>query len=75
MRSSINRDCQRINLTSLTDEKEFENDKNELIKLVEGFNAPALTNQPHPVFGKLTKEQWSKATWKHLDHHLRQFGV
>ncbi len=30
---------------------------------------------PHPFFGKFTKEQWGKAMHKHLDHHLRQFGV
>lgn len=59
----------------ITDKKDFEKEKNELLNLLEKFNKAALTNQPHPVFGKLTKEQWSKATWKHLDHHLRQFGV
>ena len=31
--------------------------------------------QPHPAFGKLSKEQWGKMQYKHLDHHLRQFGV
>ena len=30
---------------------------------------------PHPMFGKLTKEQWSDLLYKHFDHHLRQFGV
>lgn len=29
---------------------------------------------PHPMFGKLTPEQWGKMQYKHLDHHLRQFG-
>lgn len=29
----------------------------------------------HPSFGKLSKEQWGKMQYKHLDHHLRQFGV
>ncbi len=29
----------------------------------------------HPFFGKLTSEQWAKGIWKHLDHHLKQFGV
>jgi len=31
--------------------------------------------RPHPMFGKFTKEQWGKMQYKHLDHHLRQFGV
>ena len=30
---------------------------------------------PHPMFGKFTMEQWGKMEYKHLDHHLRQFGV
>ncbi|MFT2628492.1 DUF1569 domain-containing protein, partial [Escherichia coli] len=30
---------------------------------------------PHPLFGKLTKKQWSDLLSKHFDHHLRQFGV
>ncbi|QWX82957.1 DUF1569 domain-containing protein [Cellulophaga sp. HaHaR_3_176] len=30
---------------------------------------------PHPLFGKLTKEEWGKMEYKHLDHHLTQFGV
>ncbi len=29
----------------------------------------------HPFFGVLTAEQWNKGTWKHLNHHLSQFGV
>ncbi|MDB5282047.1 MAG: hypothetical protein JWO06_1122 [Bacteroidota bacterium] len=29
----------------------------------------------HPMFGKLSKKQWRDLLVKHLDHHLRQFGV
>ena len=28
----------------------------------------------HPSFGPLTNGGWGRLTWKHLDHHLRQFG-
>ena len=31
--------------------------------------------QPHPFFGKLSDEEWGKGMYKHLDHHLKQFGV
>ncbi len=31
--------------------------------------------QPHPIFGAMTPEQWGKMQYKHLDHHLTQFGV
>lgn len=30
---------------------------------------------PHPTFGKFTREQWGQMEYKHIDHHLRQFGV
>ena len=31
--------------------------------------------QPHPLFGPLTPDEWGVLGYKHLDHHLRQFGV
>jgi hypothetical protein len=59
----------------MSDEKDFEKEKRLLIGMVSNFNEGSLVDTPHPFFGKLTKEQWSKGTWKHLDHHLQQFGV
>ena len=29
----------------------------------------------HPAFGSLSNNQWGIAAWKHIDHHLRQFGA
>jgi hypothetical protein len=29
----------------------------------------------HPTFGPLSPEEWAKLSWKHMNHHLRQFGV
>jgi Protein of unknown function (DUF1569). len=55
--------------------KEFEKEKNQLLDKINRFTENNMVSEKHPVFGKLTKEQWSKATWKHLDHHLKQFGV
>jgi len=31
--------------------------------------------EPHPGFGYFTKEQWGQMQYKHLDHHLKQFGL
>ena len=28
----------------------------------------------HPFFGPLTPDGWGRLGWKHMDHHLRQFG-
>lgn len=29
----------------------------------------------HPAFGPLSPEEWGRLCWKHLHHHLVQFGV
>ena len=29
----------------------------------------------HPLFGPLSWREWGVATYKHVDHHLRQFGA
>lgn len=56
-------------------EKEFEKERSEVIQLINNFTKESIVGERHPVFGKITKENWSKATWKHLDHHLKQFGA
>jgi hypothetical protein len=33
------------------------------------------TRHPHPFFGPLNPQDWSRGMYKHLDHHLRQFGA
>jgi hypothetical protein len=29
----------------------------------------------HPAFGRMTRRAWGVPGYRHLDHHLRQFGV
>jgi hypothetical protein len=29
----------------------------------------------HPLFGRLTRRDWSVLQYRHADHHLRQFGA
>lgn len=33
------------------------------------------TTQQHSFFGRLTPMEWAILMYKHIDHHLRQFGV
>ena len=56
---------------------DFDTEKAKLIALIDELNSLKNKEQwdAHPVFGALTKEQWGKMQYKHLDHHLRQFGV
>ncbi|HEX2787024.1 MAG TPA: DUF1569 domain-containing protein [Ignavibacteria bacterium] len=59
-------------------EKNFEAEKKNLIASVEKIGrvgANGVSKDPHPFFGEMTPQQWDVLIWKHLDHHLRQFGV
>jgi Protein of unknown function (DUF1569) len=46
-----------------------------LIDRVVSGGAAGITTHPHTFFGKLTPQQWAVLSYKHLDHHLRQFGA
>ena len=59
----------------MSDPKDFEKEKAALIEMINSFSPETMSGEKHPFFGKLTNEQWSKGTWKHLDHHLQQFDV
>jgi len=62
----------------IRDTPNFEEAKSNLINLVRQFatsGPEGISKEPHPFFGKLTTHEWDVLMWKHLDHHLRQFGV
>jgi hypothetical protein len=54
--------------------QEREQLKSKIRRFAEGGEA-GCTRHPHPFFGSLTPQEWSRGMYKHLDHHLRQFGV
>ena len=60
------------------DKLDFEKEKLTLKTTIKEFyeGGPAgCTTNAHPFFGKFTPGEWGIFTWKHLDHHLRQFGM
>jgi hypothetical protein len=60
------------------DNLELEQEKSKTLASVKKFleGGPSqCTTHPHPFFGRFTPEEWGIFEWKHLDHHLRQFGV
>ena len=61
----------------ITDSFSFEAEKQRaLSNLTEVFsNGPSGNYLPHVFFGKLTNEQWGRHFYKHIDHHLKQFGI
>lgn len=60
-----------------TETKDFSNEKEQLAQLISETHTLKERKEwnPHPMFGKFTHEQWGKLEYKHLDHHLKQFGV
>jgi len=62
----------------ITTTSDFEKAKQQLINHLVAFQEDGMekcTSAPHAFFGNLTKEQWGLGMYKHLDHHLQQFGV
>jgi len=53
---------------------EWERDRGELLRLIEGF-AERRTFGVHPTFGEISERDWLTWCYRHVDHHLRQFGV
>lgn len=63
---------------TMIDGKNFETEKKNVIAALQKFaklGPDGASKDPHPFFGYMTPQQWDTLVWKHLDHHLRQFGV
>ncbi|HCT60431.1 MAG TPA: DUF1569 domain-containing protein [Acidobacterium sp.] len=59
-------------------EPNFVDEQQRLLTLIDSFvagGASGCTRKPHSFFGEMTPQEWAKLMHKHLDHHLRQFGV
>ncbi len=56
---------------------DFESDRKTLLAYIEKLASPSDDFAPasHFRFGAMSKKQWCVFTYKHIDHHLRQFGV
>ncbi|MDE3165853.1 MAG: DUF1569 domain-containing protein [Acidobacteriota bacterium] len=62
----------------ISGERDLSRERDRLSGLIGKFvagGAAGCTKHPHSFFGKLTPEEWAVLMYKHLDHHLRQFGV
>lgn len=56
--------------------RDFYTELEFLKKMIDIFDErEELKLKPHPLFGQLSKKQWIALFVKHLDHHLKQFGV
>jgi hypothetical protein len=62
----------------ITDERDLGKERQRLRGFIERFAAAGpegCTKHPHSFFGKMRPEEWAVLMYKHVDHHLRQFGV
>lgn len=62
----------------VADRRDFAREQERLKSGVRQFHEGGeakCTRHPHPFFGPVRPEEWARGMYKHLDHHLRQFGV
>ena len=62
----------------IKDSKNFDLEKNRLIDYLiktQQLGGDYFDGKESNSFGKLTKQEWNNLFYKHLDHHLTQFGV
>ena len=62
----------------INDEPDMELTHERLRQMITKCNSlgpDGLEGNVHPFFGPLTGKQWGETQYKHVDHHLRQFGV
>lgn len=56
----------------------FEGCRENLLKTLNEFIRISSENklpERHELFGKMTKKEWGFMEYKHLNHHLKQFGL
>ncbi len=62
----------------ITTAKDFTLEKDRIITYInktQQLGAEHFNNRESHSFGPLTTDEWNILFYKHLDHHLRQFGV
>ncbi|WP_299672513.1 DUF1569 domain-containing protein [uncultured Polaribacter sp.] len=62
----------------ITEEKDFKHEKSRLIHFLnqtQELGTSYFDGKESHSFGKLTIEEWNNLFYKHIDHHLTQFGV
>jgi len=82
-RNFLNSETFRKNLPTapgfkITHQPDFEEERNKLLADFEHFlsiDTDILATKVHPFFGPMNESEWYELMYKHLDHHLKQFGV
>ncbi|MBA3673088.1 MAG: DUF1569 domain-containing protein [Gemmatimonadaceae bacterium] len=62
----------------VSDERVLETERGRLLASIDRFvtaGSKGTTNHPHAFFGQMSGDEWGELMYKHMDHHLRQFGA
>ena len=62
----------------VSDTRDLAAECDNLARAIDRFAAAGpsgCTDHPHSFFGRLTPDEWSMRMYKHIDHHLQQFGA
>ena len=62
----------------IADERDFNTEKKRLtdhLEKTQQLGAAHFDGKDSHAFGKLSEKEWNTLFYKHLDHHLGQFGV
>jgi hypothetical protein len=62
----------------ISDKRDFEKEKSRLIgylQKTQELGSEYFEGKESPSFGAMTAQEWNNLFYKHLDHHLKQFGV
>jgi hypothetical protein len=52
---------------------EWQKDFEELVRIFDAF--AGRESHPHPLFGPLRESEWNVWAFRHVNHHLTQFGL
>lgn len=55
---------------------DISSNREELLRVIDKVASQEVEHWPdHPAFGKLSRRDWGVLGYRHIDHHLRQFGA
>lgn len=66
---------QTIDQFRIVDPEDFETQRERLINALRTMHAMGRRDLQHKLMGRMTEGEVGWVTYKHLDHHFRQFGV
>jgi hypothetical protein len=62
----------------VSDQRELLTERQKLLDTIARFvqrGSDAAGKETHAFFGAMTGQEWGETMYKHIDHHLQQFGL